>query len=147
MTDRTFLRIYLREDTVYTDATPLFKDPFAIGMGLVDAMRTMANAYAAQEGASDARPYLDRIKAGFDAEWGKATTSIKMTKRSTLTKAELERVAREKDGLVMVVLTRGSGIVIMEYGEKIDSEEVVRWDYYSIDEPESFPFDDYGILE
>ncbi len=58
-----------------------FEDPFMFGMILVDAARTIANSYASAEEATDAEQYLMRLKQGFDAEWDKATTEIRMSKQ------------------------------------------------------------------
>ena len=53
-------------------ATGIWSDPGAWGILLVDLARHLARAYAHSNGPeySDA---LDRIKAGFDAEWSRST--------------------------------------------------------------------------
>ena len=66
------------ESDVETQVKLVFEDPFAYGMVLVDAARTIASAFAREEGATNAEPYLKRIREGFDAEWKKATTNIKL---------------------------------------------------------------------
>lgn len=53
-------------------ATRLWNDPSAWGIMLVDLARHVANAYRQTQGL-DPTDVLDRIKAGFDAEWSVAT--------------------------------------------------------------------------
>lgn len=65
------------ESDVETRVDLVFDDPFTFGMAFVDAARVIAHAFAAQEGGLQ-QHYLERIKAGFDAEWEKPTTDITM---------------------------------------------------------------------
>jgi len=53
-------------------ATGLWKDPANWGMMLVDLAKHIANAYEQAEGM-ERRKVLERLKAGFDAEWSSAT--------------------------------------------------------------------------
>ncbi len=55
-----------------TIRTKVWVDPAAWGMMLVDLAKHVANAYAEDEGL-DAAAVLERIKEGFDAEWGHPT--------------------------------------------------------------------------
>lgn len=68
-------------DTVETEVKLVFDDPFAFGMVLVDAARTIASAFARDEGASTSEQYLKRIHDGIEAEFTKMTTDIKLTTR------------------------------------------------------------------
>jgi len=54
----------------------VYDDPFAFGIVIVDAMRTIALAYTEQDDASGPTLYLARIKKGLDAEFEKLTTDI-----------------------------------------------------------------------
>ena len=69
------------EHTIETDVRLVFDDPFTFGMVLVDAARTIAEVFAREEGASLSEQYLKRIHDGFEAEYQKATTDIKLTTR------------------------------------------------------------------
>ncbi len=69
------------QSDVETQVKLVFDDPFAFGMVLVDAARTIASAFARNEGASSSEQYLKRIHEGFDAEMKKMTTDIKLTTR------------------------------------------------------------------
>ena len=69
------------EHTIETDVRLVFDDPFTFGMVLVDAARTIAEVFARDEGASESEAYLKRIRDGFDAEWNKVTTDIKLATR------------------------------------------------------------------
>ncbi len=53
-------------------ATGLWNDPAAWGIMLVDLARHVAGAYEQTQGLDPAE-VLDRIKAGFDAEWSEPT--------------------------------------------------------------------------
>ena len=53
-------------------ATGLWSDPAAWGIMLVDLARHVALAYQQTQGLQS-EDVLDRIKAGFDAEWNNAT--------------------------------------------------------------------------
>lgn len=53
-------------------ATGVWNDPAAWGIMLVDLARHVAGAYHDAKGL-DQETVLDRIKAGFDAEWSAAT--------------------------------------------------------------------------
>ena len=66
------------ESDVETLVKLVFDDPYAYGMVLVDAARTIASAFAREEGATNSDQYLKRIRAGFEAEWNKPTTPIKL---------------------------------------------------------------------
>ncbi len=66
------------ESDVETKVRLVFDDPSAYGIVLVDAARTIASAFARDEGATNAEPYLKRIREGFEAEWKKPTTPIKL---------------------------------------------------------------------
>ena len=54
-------------------ATGLWEDPASWGIMLVDLARHVANAYVATTDGLDRDGVLERIKAGFDAEWSQAT--------------------------------------------------------------------------
>ncbi len=56
--------------------TGLWNDPAAWGLMLVDLAKHAANAYSQIEGR-DRDEVLNRIKAGFDAEWDFATDDAK----------------------------------------------------------------------
>jgi Domain of unknown function (DUF5076) len=53
-------------------ATNIWNDPAAWGVMLVDLARHIANAYQQTE-EQDYASVLNRIREGFDAEWGTAT--------------------------------------------------------------------------
>jgi hypothetical protein len=53
-------------------ATGLWNDPSAWGIMLVDLARHLAHAYRQTQGLNPSE-VLERIKAGFDAEWSAAT--------------------------------------------------------------------------
>ncbi len=55
---------------------PAWKDSAAWGLLLVDIAKHVADAYVQAEGR-DRQEVLARIKAGFDAEWKKATDKPK----------------------------------------------------------------------
>ncbi|HVY39372.1 MAG TPA: DUF5076 domain-containing protein [Polyangia bacterium] len=52
----------------------LWSDPAAWGVFLVDLATHVANAYQEQEGY-DRKAALERIRQGFDAEWGDPTST------------------------------------------------------------------------
>lgn len=58
----------------------VYDDPFTYGMVIVDAMRTIALAYAEMDDASQHGPYLERIKLGLDAEFDSLTADIDFRK-------------------------------------------------------------------
>jgi Domain of unknown function (DUF5076) len=60
-----------------TIRTETWEDPAAWGIMLVDLARHVANAYAEDEGM-DAEAALERIREGFDAEWGHPTDEPKL---------------------------------------------------------------------
>jgi hypothetical protein len=53
-------------------ASHLWNDPASWGIMLVDLAKHIANSYEQSRGDNHAE-VLQRIRAGFDAEWGKAT--------------------------------------------------------------------------
>ena len=55
-----------------TLATDVWDDPAAWGIFLVDLAKHVANAYKETQGREPSAT-LDRIKEGFDAEWGSPT--------------------------------------------------------------------------
>ena len=65
------------DDHMETLVDLVFDDPFTFGMAFVDAARVIAQAYADQEGGMQ-QHYLERIKEGFDLEWGEPTTDVTM---------------------------------------------------------------------
>ena len=63
------LRIWLADGRQHvTIAGPIWKDPAAWGLLLVDLAKHVANVYAQTDGQDPERA-LARIKLGFDAEW------------------------------------------------------------------------------
>lgn len=53
----------------------VWNDPASWGIMLVDLARHVAAAYAVS-GKLDAASALDRLREGFDAEWGTSTNSV-----------------------------------------------------------------------
>jgi hypothetical protein len=67
------LRVWINDkNNMDTTLLPAFADPEAWGILLVDIARHAARAYE-QEGTTTAPKALERIRAGFDAEWGHPT--------------------------------------------------------------------------
>lgn len=79
LSKQPFLMIRRTEESdVETKVKLVFDDPYAFGMVLVDAARTIADAFAHDEGATNSEYYLKRIRDGFEAEFNKPTTPIKL---------------------------------------------------------------------
>lgn len=72
----------LESSKVQVFTSPVWEDPFAWGIVFVDAMRILAEAYAKEEGATDSRPYLERIKEGLEAEYKTFTSPITPVERA-----------------------------------------------------------------
>lgn len=72
----------LKSSKVQVFTTPVWEDPFAWGIVFVDAMRILAQAYAEDEGATDSRPYLERIKEGLESEYKNHTSPITSVERT-----------------------------------------------------------------
>ncbi|NJL71765.1 MAG: DUF5076 domain-containing protein [Candidatus Competibacteraceae bacterium] len=66
------LRVWLTGDTqTFILRSDVWDDPAAWGILLVDLARHLANSYTATSG--NYQQVIDRIRAGFDAEWDHPT--------------------------------------------------------------------------
>jgi hypothetical protein len=71
---RELLRVWAASGSQHVSlATGLWSDPAAWGIVLVDLARHLSRAYE-QSGTYRSSEALSRIRAGFDAEWNKATS-------------------------------------------------------------------------
>lgn len=74
---RELVRIWEHNDEQQVSLSPLlWDDPGPWGIALVDMAKLIADAYS-EAGQIDSATALDRIKQGFDLEWGDATDNPK----------------------------------------------------------------------
>ncbi len=73
---REVLRVwYSRESQRFVLRLDVWDDPAAWGLLFVDLARHIAHGHA-QKSGDDSSTVLERIRAGFDAEWDSPTDSI-----------------------------------------------------------------------